>query len=466
MVRHSSPIFGLLFTLAAFFIAAPVVADPASPTRDDLVRAWGAARVPKGVSAQAQKVAEHLVGGDFAAVFARLAPAVKPKLPTATLEKVWKQVISPLGDHLGFGSIESELTPGGNSLAVVRIEFANADVELQLGFNSSSEINGLWLKPAPKPVVSLPSYVPPGSFREEPVTVGNAPWELPGTLTLPATATGRLPAVVLIHGSGPNDRDETVGARRPFRDIALGLAARGVASLRYEKRTRHRALQIRPFVDTMTVEFETITDAVAAVRALRTHPALDPQKLFVLGHSLGGYLLPRIATAAQPLAGGIILAGSNRPLEDLLLDQYHHLFNLDALMSDEERGELEKLKAGIALVKSPALSPRISAASLPLNIPASYWLDLRDYDAPAAAASLSMPLLILQGGRDYQVTEKDYLRWKEGLKGRNDASWHFYPALNHLFGPGSGPGDPKEYFVPGNIPEAVIVDIADWINKP
>ena len=152
---------------------------------------------------------------------------------------------------------------------------------------------------------------------------------MPATLTIP-NGTGPFPAVVLVHGSGPNDRDETYGPNKPFKDIAWGLASVGIVVLRYEKRTKQYP-QESAAIQNFTVQDETIYDALAAVELLNNSSIVDHSKIFVLGHSLGGMLAPRIALQESQIAGLIILAGATRHLEDLMLEQTRYLANLSAV---------------------------------------------------------------------------------------------------------------------------------------
>src|SRR5205085_5456531 len=163
-----------------------------------------------------------------------------------------------------------------------------------------------------------PSYVNPESFTEKQVKVGKGEWELPATLTIPK-GDGPFPALVLVHGSGPHDRDETIGPNKPFRDLAEGLASRGVAVLRYDKRSLVSPLGIR------TVNEEVVEDAKAAIELLSAEPRIDRRRIIVLGHSLGGTLAPRIAAEDPRTAGIVILAGAARPFEDLLVEQLRYL---------------------------------------------------------------------------------------------------------------------------------------------
>ncbi len=283
---------------------------------------------------------------------------------------------------------------------------------------------------------------------------------LPATLSLPAGAV-HAPAIVLVHGSGPNDRDETVGANKPFRDLAQGLAQRGIVVLRYEKRSRAAPLSFlgRPF----TVEEEVVEDALSAAALLRGLPEVDPSRVFVLGHSLGGMLAPRIAARDSALAGLVILAGATRPLTDMLEEQIGYMRELPGA----DAAAIDKALAGLApsLAEVRALTAADSGSrKLVLGAPAAYWLDLAAYRPVYVAAKLRIPMLILQGGRDYQVTMVDFETWREGLAGNTSVEFREYPSLNHLFIAGTGPSSPAEYAVAGSVDVRVMADIASWVN--
>lgn len=214
-------------------------------------------------------------------------------------------------------------------------------------------------------------------------------------------------------------------------------------------------------LQTFTVKEETIDDALAAIELLRSIDGVDAERIFVLGHSLGGMLAPRMATHDSRIAGLIILAGVTRSLADLVLEQTIYLASLDGTIDSDEAAGIEEIRGQGERVKKL----EISDGELVLGAPKTYWQDLAGYNPAAMAQSLTVPMLILQGERDYQVTMVDFKGWTDALQKRDNITLKSYPALNHLFISGSGKSTPIEYKEPGNVAQVVIEDIAAWIKS-
>ncbi len=292
-----------------------------------------------------------------------------------------------------------------------------------------------------------PSYANPNTFTENEVKIQTGNWELPGTLTIPK-GNGPFNVILLIHGAGPNDRDESIGANKPFKDIAWGLAAKNIATLRYDKRTKVYAEQMSMIHNGFTVKEEIIDDVIAGVSLLKNYKNLN--KIFILGHDLGGMLCPRIVQANENIDGLIIMGGNSRPLEDVLLEQSKNI------NSDTDN---DLIKTQVENVKS--LSPETHASLLPYDIPAKYWLDLKNYNPAFVAQSLTKPIFIIHGGNDMQVTNEDFQGWEKYLGNKENATLKTYPGLNHIFlEKGS---DSDDYMNPAHVEVNVISDIADWI---
>jgi len=417
-------------------------------------------QVPAAADAvtRAHALIDAMARGDFASATAGFSAQMKTALPEERLRTTWASLVTQAGAFK-----RQVTTRGGDNngfrIVIVTCEFERATIDVQVVFDQALAVSGLRMSPG-TPITApyaLPDYAVPSAYSEEEVLIG----KLPGTLTIP-TGTGPFPAVVLVQGSGPSDRDESVGAEKPFKDLAVGLASKGIAVLRYEKRTK----QLGALANTpgFTVKDETIDDSLAALMLVRAQSRIDPARSFVLGHSLGGMLVPRIVTGDSRLAGAIIMAGATRPMEQAILDQTRYLALADGSISAEEQAQLEALTEQVNLVHG--LKPADAANRTPiLGAPASYWLDLRGYDPPIAAKALSVPLLILQGERDYQVTmTDDFARWQSTLGSKPGVTIKTYPALNHLFIAGTGKSLPAEYSVPGHVSADVVRDIATWIT--
>jgi uncharacterized protein len=414
--------------------------------------------------ASAKTLVDQLVSGDTASVAAQFNDQMKAALNEERVKQTMTAVTAQAGAFKSQTATRTQQAQGNFRVVVVVCAFEKATVDVTVVFDTAGKVAGLSLRPAAPPAVeySPPSYAKPGATVESALTVDAGGWPLPATLTLPAGA-GPFPAVVLVHGSGPNDRDETVGANKPFKDLALGLASNGIGVLRYEKRTRvHTQRTIG--ITTFTVEDETVADALAAAALLRKTPGVNPAQVFVLGHSLGGMLAPRIGARDSQLAGLVILAGATEPLEDAIVRQTRYIANLDGTIDAAEQKQIDAMAAMAKQVK--ALKPGDKPiATPPFSAPVSYFLDLRAYAPPEVAKLLKQPMLILQGERDYQVTMNDFAAWQKALAGRPNVTFKSYPALNHLFIEGSGPGNPQEYSTASHVSPTVIADITQWVLK-
>jgi dienelactone hydrolase len=413
--------------------------------------------------AVANEFIELLIKEDYSHAVKNFDGAMNTALPVEKLQDIWKSLNALVGSAKKQVSERIEKS-GQFQVVIVSYQFEKAVLDIKIVFNSTRQIAGLFFAPGQSSVeYKPPVYVRPNAFREKDVTVQSGKWAMPGTITFPL-GDGPFPVLVLVHGSGPNDRDESIGPNKVFRDVAWGLASQGIAVLRYEKRTKVHALKLIPIKDELTVKEETIDDALAAVSLVRKTAGVDTTKIFVLGHSLGGMLIPRIGIRDETICGFIIMAGSSRPLEDVILEQMSYIFSVDSIITEQEKAQLAQMKEQVARLKDPALSIATPAKDLPLGASAKYWLDLRGYHPLEMAKQLKQPILIIQGERDYQVTMEDFKGWKNSLSSRQNIEFKTYPKLNHLFIEGEGKSTPDEYQKVGHVSEAVVSDIAAWIK--
>ena len=353
-----------------------------------------------------------------------------------------------------WGALKTIGTPalraiGTSNVVTIPVKFANQEVTFQISLNAQGQL-GLII-PVADPW-KHPAYSKTDSFKEREVTIGTE-WKLGGTLSVP-NGSGPFPGVVLVHDAGPADRDVVNGSVKVFKDLAEGLASRGIVVLRYDKRTREypRVTQSRDY----TAETEIIDDAVLAAGVLRAQPEVKPDRVFALGFGLGGYLMPRVAEAEGKLVGMIVVNGNARPLEDLALDEAQYLGITGPQMA--------VIQESAAKIKKLTQADEDTAPLLGMMGP--YLLDLKGYDPTGQAKLLKIPMLILQGERDYQVNMKDFAAWKAGLQGAPGVTMKSYPALDHLLVEGTGKSDPKDYRKPGqHVSEPVVDDVAKWVNR-
>jgi uncharacterized protein len=300
-----------------------------------------------------------------------------------------------------------------------------------------------------------------GAARVIPLTVGTPP--LRGTLTLPP-GRGPFPAMVLVSGSGANDQDETVQSDKPFRDLAFGLATRGIATLRYDKRTLDDPGAVDPKTFTATDEY--VPDALTAISLLAHRGSIDPRRIFVLGHSQGGTFAPRIAQRAPQVAGLVLMAASVELPGTALLRETRYLATLPPPVGPPAAAQVAGVAAVAKRIDSPSLAGDPSSTVLLGGVGPAYYLDLQHYDPVATARSVPQPLLVLQGDRDYEVTVTDDLdAWTRGLAGRAGVTVVQFPEADHLFVDGQGPPTPEDYDTPGVVDPAVVSDIAEWVGS-
>ncbi len=414
--------------------------------------------------ARAREIVQFIAAGDYAAAVEAFDGTMQEAMPADQLEQAWDSLLEKAGPFQEISGVRISKA-GGYKAAFVTCRFEDSPMDIKVVFDRDMKVAGLWFVPTQgSSEYEPPAYVDPDSFSEQEVTVGGGGWSLPGTLTMPK-GEGPFPAVVLVHGSGPNNRDESMGPLAPFRDLACGLSSQGIAVLRYDKRTLVYQDRLVALGGDITVWEETVDDAAAAVDLLLETEGIDAGNVFVLGHSLGGMLVPRIAAASPQARGFIILAGAARPLEDLLLEQTEYILSLDGAVTPDEQAMLDQLREVVATVKSPDLSQFTPASELPFGVGGSYWLDLRDYDPAESARDIERPILVLQGERDYQVTMADFQRWENALSAIPNVTLKTYPDLNHLFITGTGMSVPSEYELPGHVSQVVVEDIASFIKN-
>ncbi|MBB4941053.1 hypothetical protein FHR32_005430 [Streptosporangium album] len=411
-------------------------------------------------AATAVAVVEMACKGRFAEIERLFAPPLRAVVNAEALQVAWAAEMGKSGQVSTIGEPVSERIEAGLVRVSVPVACERGGLTVVMAVDHDGMLNGLRLAAATGPWTP-PPYADPTRFAEHHVTVGDGPLAVSGTVSMPH-GPGPRPGVVLLSGGGPFDRDATSGANKPLKDLAWGLAGRGVAVLRFDKVTHTHSGQVAN-APGFTMADEYVPHAVAAVQLLQQQSSVDPARVFVLGHSMGGKVAPRVATAEASVAGLVIMAGDTQPMHQAAVRVVRYLASLDPGPAVE--AAVEAIVRQAAMVASPDLSPSTPTEALLFGRPAAYWLDLRGYDPVATAAALDKPMFILQGGRDYQVTVADDLsQWKAGLAHRPDVTIRVYDADNHLFFPGAGPSTPAEYEPAQHVDPAVVADIVEWLT--
>jgi pimeloyl-ACP methyl ester carboxylesterase len=405
-----------------------------------------------------------IVAKEFTKVTDYYDDVMKEQFPPMKVKQFWNGVISQYGEALNFGQpTEHELS--GFNAVYIPIYFESITLEARVVFNDKNLISGFFITPKNNSeLYQLPEYADTTKFEEDNFTFGSDYWKMAGTLTIPKDVENP-PVVVLVHGSGSHDRDESIGPNKPFKDIAWGLASQGIAVFRYDKRNYMHPDKFLENLDTITMYSESIEDPIIAVNALKELNNFSNSKFYLLGHSQGGYVIPYINSISSDYDGYISIAGLASDFRETLKRQYEYLFNFDGNFDVSEKQIYNELLSKIKKLDSLD-SKNYDNKSLPLDLSQAYWSFILEYDIQTKIRDITKPILVINGEKDYQVVEEDFLIWKKNLNNNKNAEFKWYDNLNHLLmlteNEKSGP---RDYYIPANINNQVIIDIIKWIKS-
>lgn len=359
-----------------------------------------------------------------------------------------------IGDSLvSYGSFidKKEATIDGN-IVMIPATFEKCSIIFKVGFNEKEEIQGITY------VFDESGIVMPENVVEKEVALKiNDTQSLGGTLTMPKGKTN-VPVVILVHGSGSSNRNEEIGPIKVFQDIAWGLAEQGIASYRYDKRTFVYGREVASDIH-FTVYEETIDDAVNAIAMMKTQEGVDPSQVYVLGHSLGGYLMPRIAENGE--AAGYIMAAA--PVSQIIDLMEMQIAFLSGLTDDEnQQMQFKMMQSEVDKVRD---LDALKDDEVVLGAYKAYWSDLLSYEATEVAKQIDKPVLVLQGEEDYQVPLEEMEAWQ--LVFNDHPQWTFktYDGLTHLFTKGEKKNGSADYGIPAKVDQRMIDDIVEFILK-
>ncbi len=392
---------------------------------------------------RAVKLLEWVKQNQTDSVYAHLDFNTRKMIQKSQLEGMWQQLVQQVGEVDSEGEWMQDAVQG-IILYYKDINFKRMPLRFVVSFDADGQVNKLRFVPVPAAVKPVEAVFDSVRLEERAMEVVTGEYHLPATLTFPRDGNN-LPLVILVQGSGPHDRDGSIGPNKVYRDLAWGLAEKGIAVLRFDKRTYIYKDKSVPKGMEITPKEEVIDDVLSAIRLAGNIKEVDTKRVFVAGHSLGGLLAPQIAKEADCLKGVIMLAASCRPLDKVMEEQIRYIASLEGGVTEEQiRQQIEQSKK---------------------MAPQAYWKWLQSYEPVMTAYGLTLPMLFLQGERDYQVTMQDFAMWKLGLFGKPNATFKSYPPLNHCFMEGEGKSTPMEYNHPARVSQSVIEDVADWILK-
>lgn len=411
------------------------------------------------MTARCSEYMEMFRNGQFDSLYAHATNELKTQLPQETLAEQWNSAAATARVYSG-NQTEQFLLRDGKAEVLVTSVHSRYNLQTSFTFLDENTVDALSIDVAPLNVAPESS-----DFWEEfPITVGyDAQKPLNGMLTLPKNVESPSVAI-LVQGSGANGMDSLIGTanNRPFADLAHGLAERGIAVIRYDKRSYTYPQ------DVADVETEYLRDVKAAVRFALEDSRVNGKSLYLIGHSQGGMLAPIFAKENPEIQGIASLGGTLLRLEDKVLEQTKIMMEQNTELTQEQKNtEIARVKAEADIIKSLTPESTEDRNALLLNYPVSYWISLNAINPEAIAKELSIPILILQGDNDFQVTyENDFLYWQQVLSGKENVQFQHYAGLSHVFMPGSRERfDGSAYNAPATMDTQVIQDIANWIQK-
>lgn len=394
---------------------------------------------------RAQRVLVQVRQGQGDSLVAQFHPAIREALPAEAVSQLWKQLEQERGALLRQGPWRAERRDT-LLLEQCHLYFEKDSLTFSLLTDSCRYIVGFHFTPLLVPVEYAPEKVQAEvDYEERDTLVVNDRYRLPATICQPVRQRDSLwPVLVFVHDVGPVDRDGTLGPNKPFRETARRLAASGIASLRYDKRSFVYGARTNEWNGVTTYDTEVVDDALRALECAARLPGVDSLRVYVAGHSLGGMLAPRIAMLSRvPVAGLIALAGAARPLQELLQAQMRYM----ATVQGGTMAEADSL--------SNFLYTRMSEP---------YRAFAAAYNPVGTARGLRMPMLFLQGGHDYQVTRADFQLWQRGLEGREGVRFVWLEECDHLFRETPRMAVPEDYMQPGNVSDRVLRAIISFVG--
>ncbi|MFC7072474.1 alpha/beta hydrolase family protein [Halovenus rubra] len=425
--------------------------ETATPTPD----------TPEDAVEAGKQLVGDMADGAFPQALGRFRSDAQQGLSAGRIEELWLAYTAVGGPFQRIGETE-EIVQGGFDGVDMALEFERGTHVMRVLVDNEEGFSTVGIFANDQ--YQRPDYVDTERFNIKEATVETESCLMDATLTVPTDAQD-VPGVVLVHGSDPPaiggaDKDLSTGGSKPFKDMAEGLSSRGVAVLRYDRRSH--ACPNSLSAAEWTLDAITVDDPLVALEQLRGVDAVDSTRTVVAGSSLGGLAAPRIAKRDEDLAGIAMLAGPARNFYEIFIEQFDHLATVGEYEWTQMANVHERWKDRIDRIRNGDYSD----GDIILDYPGALWRTVDEYDQIGTAQEIDTPAFILQGDRDYQVSpEEDFGRWQTELADRPDTQFQLYENLNHIFQYAEGPSTRSEYSLANPVDKSVIEDIASWTQS-
>lgn len=412
-------------------------------------------------------IIEYFQSGEVEAVYSQFDTSMAKVLSPTRLAPIWKQLTSNYGEFLGYGKQDSA-SVDDNVITNTDLNFEKAVINFMLSFNKrTNKISGMYITEQEKieikdtVIIELPSYIDTNSFKETKIVIKDI-FDLDGKLSVPNSYTKDV-IFILVHGSGPQDMDGSFGKHKFFENLAWGLASKGFGVVRYNKLTLQYGSALVREKPKMTQDDEYNNSILGAIDFIKKNSLLKDKKLFLIGHSQGASAITSFVNN-KDISGMILLSGSPQKLYDIYTEQLEYIFNLEDGLNKSESKILDEHKSKIDYFTKNK-SRFIPKDSLPLELNYEYLVHLDNFNPIENLKSSVIPVLIINGGHDYQVRIKDFELWKTGLENKNNIKFDFIENVNHIYGETENMSVPTDYRIYKPIAPKLFEEINKWINN-
>lgn len=414
-----------------------------------------------------KEVIKDFQSGNVENVYSKFDSSVAKILPPHRLAPIWSQLVANYGEFIGFG-LQDTTSKGDNLIINTDLDYEKAIMNFMLSVNKqTNRISGIYFSEQEKKNIRseiekpLPTYIDTTKFQEEDIVIKDI-FDLKGKLTLPKSQTNKI-VFVLVHGSGPNDMDGTLGENKFLKNLAWGLSSIGFSTIRYNKITKRHVQKLVEKNPGMTQSDEYDNSIKGAIEFVRTTPKLKDLNIFLVGHSQGASAITSFSSNNE-IKGLILLAGTPRKLYDLYTEQLEYIFNIDGIVRPSERTIIEEHKNKIGYYKNYKKGI-IEKDSLPMNLSIEYLRYLDDFNPISNLKESEKPILILNCGHDYQVTKTDFDIWKSNLSSKSNVTLKYLDKLNHIFAETETMAVPADYQKYTPISNILFDEVLHWINS-